>query len=179
MKVRIFSLAAFAFATYTFASSTLRAQPQVTPSQDLSARVAELEKTVEDLRQFIITVRTRQGVRYATLDCNSGQYSEVQTSSGSLIFFVSCAKIEPYLEGHKVTLNIGNLYAADFRNASLRLSHGTDFNDRREAQVKFSDRLPAGQWTPVVITVNPSKSEQFRHVAVEIDVETAVLGVPK
>ena len=94
-----------------------------------------------------------------------------------MFLIVSCSRIEPYLEGHKVTLNIGNPYAADIRNLSITLSYGKDFQEvlyGKNVKINHSDRLPAGQWTPVVITLNPSKSEQLRHIGVEVDVANII-----
>lgn len=164
-------------------SDSLSVAQRVDSTKDLSARIAELEKQVSALQDTVSTLKSHSGVRYATLDCNSGNYMEVQTSRGNMLLLVSCSKVEPYLEGHKVTLDIGNPYAADIRGLSVTLRYGKDFDEMlqamRNVKVDYLERLPSGQWTPVVVTLNPSKPELMRYIGVEVDVATIVLSLPK
>ena len=178
----IFKLGVLALVSLLSSDSRSVAQP-IDSTKELSARIAELERQVSALQATVTILKSHSGVRYATLDCNSGSYMEVQVSRSNMFLLVSCSKVEPYLEGHKVTLDIGNPYAADIRGISVTLRYGKDLDEMlqtlRNVKVDYPERLPSGQWTPVVVTLNPSKSEQLRHVGVEVDVATIVLGLPK
>ena len=94
-----------------------------------ASTVQELEKKLQLLEMRVNGLQGRVSYRLATLDCNSGKYDEFLLDTGNLTFFAACSKIEPYLEGHRVTISVGNPYAFSFRNIRGKLGYGKDFAD--------------------------------------------------
>ena len=113
--------------------------------------------------------------KWASLDCNTGKYDEFLFGSGALVFFASCSKIEPYLEGHRVTITVGNPHSFNFSGVKGNLYYGTDFADAmsRQVEVSFTDVIRSGAWTTLQIIVNPSKAEQMRYIGLELSSQTA------
>jgi hypothetical protein len=150
------------------AGSSLAQTPKPTV-EDLERRIRSLELQVRGLQ-------TRTATKYASVDCNTGKFDEFQFSGGTLILFASCTKIEPYLEGHRITLSIGNPHSFSFSNVKGNLSYGKDWVEALERQVEVSlvDPLRAGAWTTINVTVNPSKPEQMRYIGLELNSQTAV-----
>jgi len=59
--------------------------------------------------------------------------------NGALVFFAACTKIEPYLEGHKITISIGNPHAFNFSNVKGALSYGKSDRLIREEDRGLND----------------------------------------
>lgn len=142
----------------------------------LQQRITELEKRVERLETEVRILSVRIPYRTATLDCDNGRYAEFLPESSSIVLFASCAKIEPYLEGHQVTLNIGNPSTFNLNNISGNLYYGKDIVDAfsRSVPVSTTESLRFGVWTRIVVTVNPSKAEDMRHL--ELSIKSTSVG---
>lgn len=132
----------------------------------------ELTKRVEQLEYMVEKLWERVPGRYAQLDCDTHKYNELLPLSGSLPLFASCRSIEPYLEGHKVTISIGNPHSFSFYDIKGTIKYGMNLIDSIEnsAEANFTQPLAAGSWTTVVVTVNPSKAEEMRYIALTMDI---------
>lgn len=137
--------------------------------------VRELEKKLESIEARLSSLQGRVSYRLAALDCNSGKYDEFLLDAGNLTFFAACKKIEPYLEGHRVTISVGNPYAFTFRNIKGKLGYGKDFSTAlvNEVDINTQEPLRAGSWNTIVITVNPSKPEEMRSILLQMSADTA------
>ncbi len=167
-----------ALLTLVSAAAVQAAERPSTPDAPLASRVAALEKALDRLRLEKIMEEALYSHKF--LDCASPATGEMQAKHSNLVFFVTCVRIEPFLEGYRVTVGIGNPYAADFSNASLTLFYGKTveeaLRDDRRVKVDFPNRLPSGDWVQVVFTVNPSRAEQLRSLALELEV--GAVGLP-
>ena len=158
----------------TLASSptSRAAQAPASKPDALASRVAALEKAIEDLK--LQRALDSAHNRYVFLDCASGAMEEIRASHGSLVFFLTCAGIEPYLEGYRVTVHIGNPYAVELANVSLKLSYGKDpaesLQEDRKVKVELPNPLESGTLTPVVFIINPASAAQLRHLGVQMDI---------
>lgn len=173
MKSVVFSLLALLLAAQAGKSSEAPASPL-----SLASRIAALEKALE--KERLERVFHATFFEHRELDCVSHGTTIIQEKNGLLGFYVGCDNIEPYLEGYRVRLRIGNPYAAEFGNTSLMLFHGKDveesFRDSNQVKVDIPNRLPAGSWVPIVITVSRAKVEQMRHLALELTVGAVKLN---
>jgi hypothetical protein len=135
-------------------------------SETAAVTPAELERRIKMLEFQVRGLQGRVAYKYASLDCNTGKYDEFQFDSGSLVFFAACSKIEPYLEGHKITVSIGNPYTFTFSNVKGLLNYGKDWADslQKKVDVSMTETLRGGAWNTIVITVNPSKPEEMRYL---------------
>ena len=151
-------------------SAAFAQQPRP-PSQQLD----ELDKRIKSLENQVRSLQGRTAYKWASLDCNTGKYDEFLFSSGSLTFFASCSKIEPYLEGHRITITLGNPHSFNFSGVKGTLYYGTDFGDAlsRPVEVSFTDVIRSGSWTTLQIVVNPSKVEHMRYLGLELNSQTA------
>ncbi|MBL8525567.1 MAG: hypothetical protein JNN20_17950 [Betaproteobacteria bacterium] len=136
------------------------------------------ERRIRSLEAQVRSLQSRVAYKFATLDCNTGKYDEFQFAGGSLTYFAACTKIEPYLEGHKITISIGNPYAFTFSNVKGSLNYGKDWEDQadKKVEISFTDTLRGGAWNTLVVTVNPSKPEEMRLLNIELNAQTAGSG---
>jgi hypothetical protein len=156
----------------TAGTKTPTAKPEAASiNQDYERRINSLEAQISNLQN-------RVAYKFATLDCNTGKYDEFQFASGTLAYFAACTKIEPYLEGHKITISIGNPYAFAFSNVKGNLNYGKDWSDvaNKKVEVNFNESLRGGAWNSLVVTVNPSKPEEMRLLYLNLSAQTASSG---
>ena len=140
-------------------------------AQEIETRVRVLEFQLKALQERV------RASRSATLDCNSGKYDEFLFQTGSLIFFAACTKIEPYLEGHRITVNIGNPHSFNFSNVKGSLQYGKDvlevIKKNQKVDVSVMDTIRSGSWNTITVIVNPSKPEDMRYLYLELSAEAA------
>ncbi len=159
-------------------TSAQKKPPQSQPAAP--DRITELEKQIGILREQIRILRSAitnlMPSRTAYLDCNSKKYVELRFAEGALVFFAACVNVEPYLEGHKVHLRIGNPHSFDFSDLKGRLHYGKTFEDafNQEVEVSPTETLRGGTWLLVTVIINPSKPEDLREVWLELDATSAI-----
>lgn len=148
---------------------------QTTPKNPTVSTTHETERRLKALEFQVRSLQSRVAYRSATLDCNTGKYDEFLFETGALVFFAACTKIEPYLEGHRITVSVGNPHAFSFSNVKGALNYGKDWVDSLEKKVDVSitDAIRGASWTTVVMIVNPSKAEDMRYLSLSLNAETA------
>jgi hypothetical protein len=97
---------ALAFCIFSFTSS---AHSQANTGKNASkqeqpAALQDQEQRIQALEAQLKFLQSRVPYKYASLDCNGGKYDELQAAGGTLVFFVACTKVEPFLEGHRIIL---------------------------------------------------------------------------
>lgn len=140
----------------------------------LEDRVAELEASVER----IVTGLTHLPPRGAFIDCNTSNYVQTLPLSGHLIFLVACERIEPYLEGYKLTLSLGNPHTVTFSNLNGSVGYG-DTGARAWVQTKDWSTVggaKAGSWTSVTVAITPAEAKDLRYVYLTFSVGAASLA---
>ena len=149
------------------------------PPPTTTDRIAELEDRLKFLQNQLTSLQSRVAYGFASLDCNTRKYDEFQFDSSKLVFFASCQKIEPYLEGHRITLHIGNPYAFNFSSIKGKLGYGKDILDAfsKKIEVSTPDSIRAGTWHVLTVIINPSKAEEMRNLILELSAETASPGL--
>lgn len=138
-------------------------------------RLAELKQQIEGLRSRINDLAGKIPYSAAFLNCNSKKYVEFRFDGSHLVFFASCENVEPYLEGHKLLLKIGNPYSFNFSNVQGRLQYGKTLVEAVNQQVEISptETFRSGTWQSLTVIINPSKPEDLRVLWLELQAETA------
>jgi hypothetical protein len=143
-------------------------------------RLDQLEKKVALLEQMNNTLLSRELSTFATLDCDSHRYTELRPNGSYFLLFASCRNVEPYLEGHRVTIQVGNPYAIPVTQLSGKLWFGENlyqsFANNRNVEIPMSSGLWSGTWNTFVVNVNPSKAADLRSVMVEFTLSTVSLS---
>jgi hypothetical protein len=86
-------------------------------------------------------------------------------------------KVEPYLDGYKVTLQFGNVTEATLSGATVKIGWGPNgFGQTKEFQVPTSF-LP-GRYTRYEFALTPAKPADVKSIHVGISFTQLALGVP-
>jgi hypothetical protein len=93
-----------------------------------------------------------------------------------MVFLAACTNVEPYLEGHKITIEVNNPYATRFSNLSGTLGYGRTVDEAftRTVEISTTQSLSPGAWTTFTVIVNPSKAEDIRYL--EFNLKAANAG---
>jgi hypothetical protein len=189
-------------------SVTVRPQQPAVGTRD--AVIEELQKEVKELRQKLISAtelketidalwlaisRHTDDIQalhhyFASLDpASPGKYSRTETDAGFLL--VSLGKVEPYLDGYKVELRIGNPHQMDFKGFEVIASWGPRkmpspgtvsiaewLKKLRTQTFSFTNQLAGGRWNSVSLILPSTKPEDFGSLSVSLNVNTVSLGGP-
>ena len=130
----------------------------------------------------------------AFIDVNSKNFSAVRSDEGT--FLISCEGVEPYLEGFKVHLQIGNPTAMLVSTPKITLEWGAqapkpDVNAKdsdlaykdwrkslQQTSVTLNSNLKPGFWNDVEVIVSPAKANELAHLKVSIQTPSVSLTHP-
>jgi hypothetical protein len=131
-------------------------------------RITALEKQLEFANDWLRIISPLTGDRTAFIDCDSGKFSAVMPTSNTLVFLVSCSSITPYLEGYKISLNVGNPFAMQFSGVSGRLGYGDTPSAAYSESTGFSttEPLQPGVWNSITVTINQVAAKNVRHIRI-------------
>jgi hypothetical protein len=122
----------------------------------------------------------------AFIDVNSKAFSPAKSAEGT--FLISCQGVEPYLEGYKVHLQVGNPTTLMVDNPKLTIEwgpadSGKDSYDAwkkalRQTTVTLNESLRPGFWNNVEVIVSPAKANELAHFKVSIETDSVSLTHP-
>ncbi len=132
-------------------------------------RLIAAEESLAMLTNWMVENDDRFPQRARTLDCSTGDYREVAPGPAHLPLFVACDKIEPYLEGYRITLKVGNPLAMTMLGLSGEIAHGETFAAAIKTSVRFdtTSELTPGSWTTILVNLNPASVKDVRHIRVK------------
>lgn len=169
-------LAASAICTLVVSSNETLSQPKNEKAKTIVERLSELETKVGVLEFQTEVFQNRRRPVYAHLDCDSKKFGVVETDDPArLLIMVSCVNIEPYLEGYKVSLDIGNPYSARFSGVKGSLIYGSTF-PKKKVEIPLTSGLNGGQWTRVAVSISQAQAAEMRSMSAEFFVEQMALG---
>ena len=96
-------------------------------------------------------------------------YGVLKTPFGNL--FISTESVEPYLDGYKIHLKIGNPTCAHFNGFSLICSTYQNTNVIGTFHAftnEITDELSAGYWTPIDFVLAPASMDEVRNASVSV-----------
>ncbi len=182
MKILVLVILLFWTATDCTAQRRKK-DPYFTP--DPAPTVAQLEKELRDLRLRVSELETMT-VRgtYAELDTSKETYQQVKSNNAT--FLMTFVKAEPYLNGYKVTLSIGNITTATFNGFDLKLKWGAkepEYSDKwidwwhglKTKEQHFTDDLVPGRWNRVEVALLPASADELGFLQVSIETNALTL----
>jgi hypothetical protein len=145
---------------------TSLAHGQAKPKPPIDQQVTD---SVQDAR--IRNLESRVEASHAVLNCTSGGYDSLVMASPKLLVFAVCRNIEPFLEGYRLSVEVGNPYSFSFGGISGQVRYGKDYADR-SVDINFAGDFVPGRWTPFTVTINPAKAEDLRHLQMTLRAST-------
>ncbi|WP_417744585.1 hypothetical protein [Rosistilla oblonga] len=154
--------------------------------------VEKLRADFESFRRFITYLRQTGAIastrKTAVLDLATRNYVCVDVEQGTLL--VSCQDAEPYLDGVRLRLHIGNPMAVDFSEYAVKLRWGNRFKgayDDTASYVKWHDSLEEksfsqtgtlkfAAWNVCTIVLPDTNPEDLGFLEAEVDVNTVSLS---
>jgi hypothetical protein len=172
----ILSTLGLLIANHAFGQTPAPAVPKPVTPKPATTETAQLEAKARVLEVQVRSLQSRVRYKGASLDCDSKGFTEFQLETSTLVFLAACSNIEPYLEGHKITIDVSNPYAIRFSTLSGTLGYGKtpEQSFERTTEVTTTQSLAPGVWTPITIIVNPSKPEDLRYL--ELNLRSASAG---
>lgn len=141
-------------------------------------QVQELQTTVDDLKADIAFEAKLRRLTSKQLGDRVPSLATVSASDGGYgisgyqgrIFTVSVENAAPYLDGYRLTLSIGNVTAADFKDYSVFVEWG-------EQSRTFSvlKNLRAGRWNRAEVVLLPASAAEMRSFRVQVQVDKMLL----
>ncbi|MFM9865604.1 MAG: hypothetical protein ACKVRO_18585 [Micropepsaceae bacterium] len=145
---------------------------------DLRSRVSSLEVFQKSLEWQVKDLTEQR----AELTTEPG-YSLLRNSFG--VFPISYNKAVPYLDGHKIYLDVGNPTNMRFVGAKIVVEYGSpaprtadgklDFANwgeyragRREYETSVTNEFAPGWYTTIELIITPSKPEQVRELSASV-----------
>jgi hypothetical protein len=178
-----------------FSAMEQRLATQETQYTSLLDVLAKSEKNVNDRLTFLSQEPYRE--KTVILDPNSKGYASLATDRGPLLF--SCDGAEPYLDGHRINIRIGNPLYMKFSGFKLKFTFGRKLSDMptkdntpeadlpaafkkwlteerepwlaslRKSEESFTEDLNPGAWTAVQATLPKTKPEDIAMIQVSIE----------
>lgn len=158
----------------------------------------EVRSQITSLRQSFL------GEKTAVLEPGSKGYSYLSTDKGVFLFIVDGA--EPFLDGHKILVRVGNPMNMTFSGFKLKVRYGKrpptfpslDINDSsnkaafekwatdnsswektvRKTEIAFTESLAAGAWTKIDFALKETKPEDVAFLEVGIVTDQISLRKP-
>ncbi|MDX6610935.1 MAG: hypothetical protein QOD75_121 [Blastocatellia bacterium] len=146
---------------------------------------AVLEKRIQQLESRVLELQLEMRKdNSAELDTTSDSYQKVNSNNGT--FLVSVAKLEPYLNGYKIFLGIGNMTTATFSGFDLSLKWAPKepaFNDnwlswhqnKKTKSQHFTQDLLPGRWNQVEVILTPAQAHELGYLEVSIKTNEVIL----
>ncbi|RKL62315.1 DUF3251 domain-containing protein [Thermoanaerobacteraceae bacterium SP2] len=159
------------------------------PTNNELDRINSLEDRINILQEQV--TQLSNDTKSAILSSTEKGYDSVRTKNG--YFFVSIDKIEPYLDGFKVYVNIGNPTLATFSDLKLTVQWSNDIlalanikigtnelsneaeNQINKQEYTFTDTLLPGKWTKVDFVIPNVKAEDIKFIQVMIETGSVAL----
>lgn len=169
-------------------------EPAPTQSPDLTARVAALEQELAIAKKkldadansiFFLFSQSELRNQPVSLDLASQGFQRVNSGAG--FFLVSVRGAQPYLDGYKVVLGIGNPTCAIYEGIKISASWGPRgrldnpgfFSKGRKLDVGFAGRLEPGRWNDIEFVLPSTQPHELGEFRVAIETEMVTLLSPR
>lgn len=161
---------------------------------DMGTKLNEMQSAVDYQRTRMARFQVEKD-RYIKvyLDTSSKGFQRLDTNCGT--FWVMLDNVEPYSNGYKFVLSIGNPYYAIFSGMKTRARWGAAFDAKasekdvsayeswektlKEKEETMTNALRPGTWNKVTVILAPAKQEDLAYVEFSMTVEQVKLGDPK
>lgn len=166
-------------------SSPGLAQGPQSEAANLKKKLAALEEKVSLLQRRVFALAKNDTIWINPT--SPDKYQRVDSTLG--FFLVSLERVEPYLDGQRVYLTIGNPSSITFEGFSLDVEWGKrvpeDTNQwaqwseaLRHKELSFTNTLLPGTWTRVDFVLAPAPTGEFGHLALSMQTDVISLRRP-
>ena len=153
------------------------ARPDVVQTGAVMTKVQALENDARTLRLRLMKLEVARS-QYAevSIDATTKAYQRLDTSIGTLL--VSCQDIQPYANGYKIKISVGNPMMATLQGFKLKVSWGPSWDDttvtdwetaRHENTFDFTDKLLPGKWNHVAVVIAPAEPRDLNYVGLSLE----------
>lgn len=147
----------------------------------LQTQLERIQSQIESLQNDVLALQSSVApYETATFDPgNPGGYQRIDTTSG--VFLVSVKNVTPYVDGFRVTCNVGNPSSATFSGFKVKAKWGPrrDFKSKgfnfaqwqallREKELSLTESLRPGAWNPVTFVLSPAKADEFGYLELSL-----------
>jgi hypothetical protein len=151
-----------------------------TEQVQLKAKVDKLDSEMMGLHMALDSVKNQNSS--AVFDPSSKGYQRVDTSSGS--FLVSLKDIQPYADGYRLKLSIGNPSSAEYSGFSLTAKWHKSFEkmtsedwqkEQPEKTFTYTEKLFPGSWNTVSLILSPAQKEELGYIEISMSTDQVML----
>lgn len=148
--------------------------------EEVKNKLDNLEKQTTRLRFELDAEKTKYDS--IVIDPSSKGYLRLDSSTGS--FLVSLRDVQPYADGYKLKLNIGNPTSATYSGFALDVKWNKSFekfssqdwdNAQHEKTFKFAEKLMPGSWNTVFLTLSPAQKEELEYIEISMTTDQVIL----
>ena len=155
----------------------------------LESRVESLESSLKFANQRIWALEKLTSESVALDASHLKGYSQLATTSGH--FVLSLRNAEPYLDGYRVSVEVGNITTARYNGFKLIATWAGESPDwkvgaeklkayfakreRQTGEFSFTEELAPGTWTQVELTLTPATPEDVK--GIDLKMETNLLSL--
>jgi hypothetical protein len=163
----------------------LGCQEKVTPNDILA-----LENKIKDLETqnqatWQLAMRAKYNLDEIILRPSEKGFGAVRTNLGILV--ISFENIEPYADGSKVKLNIGNLQVGTFSDIKATIEWGTlgkdgflDVIAQKTKDLTLSGEFISGRWNPYELTLEEIPPDKFSFIRLkDLSISSVSLSKPQ
>lgn len=130
-----------------------------TSDSSLTARI----KFLEEWEEISSTLNQRALIDITELE--SG-YQVLKSNVGD--FLVSLREVQPYLDGLRIKLNLGNPHYITYNGAKLNVTWNLYKNSK---EINITKDLRPGSWNPVEFIITPVSISESKFITVSIQVD--------
>ncbi|MGH9718508.1 MAG: hypothetical protein ACRD4R_17505 [Candidatus Acidiferrales bacterium] len=162
----------------------------------LKTEVASLQRSMatsqSDALKLSLRVFQLESDKHQTvdLDLTSRNYLRIDTDQG--MFLVAVQNVEPYLDGYKITLDVGNTSSATFHGFKLHSEWNTKYDwthyteasfdswqkETRKRDDSFPEVLYPGRWNAVEVLLPSTSAGQLGFFEVSMETSEVSLQLP-
>lgn len=142
----------------------------------LKAEQSKIHKEIKSLNEWTDLIVSSRYKKASLSTSEFDLYDTMDSSAGT--FVVLIRDIQPYMDGYKVKLGIGNLSSATYSGFKLTASYQKGlflFLDSAEPSgeknYSFTNELKPGHWTNVDIIVAPASADEFKYLNLSIETD--------
>jgi hypothetical protein len=164
-----------------------------TENEKLRTQLNEVDEKLRNLHVDVFLLKFQEQKRTrAHFDTSEKGFSRINHDLGH--FFVSFQNVQPFGDGQKVTLHLGNPLDVTFANVELLVEwsarvdwdklEGEALENAKKAweatkhskKIKLTKEIQAGSWNPVDFVIAPAPSDKFGSFTVQkVDVSQVKL----
>ncbi len=136
----------------------------LTKTKEIESQLDRLSWDFDLIQQLLKTPMYQKGL----FDTSSLEgYVRVDSNHG--IFFVSLIDIQPYLNGYKLILNIGNPSYVTYRGFDLTVEWGEFLlSETKQRKETYTKDLYPGSWNKIEFNISPVEAEELNYIKVSI-----------